>query len=324
MLERCFRRTLVVLALAAAGCGFDTSSELASDPGQDDTPDPPEEEPISACSDKAGSAGIHEWTFSIDGAERSARIYVPEGYDAEVETPVVLNFHGYGSYDEQQLWLSGLDERADDGGFITVHPQGTGAVKGWNAGSCCGSAADNEVDDVALVEAILDRLEDEHCVDTKRIYSTGMSNGGFMSYRLACELSHRIAAIAPVAGVSGMSECEPERAVSILHFHGTRDLVVPIGGSPTLDMPSVRDTLAEWARRNECAESTEEISQNGDATCYAFRECANESEVISCVIDGGGHTWPGGELIPAFGKTSQDISATDEMVEFFARHTLEL
>src|SRR5262249_57738455 len=111
-----------------------------------------------------------------------------------------------------------------------------------NAGAGCGEGGMNMVDDVGFVGAILDKLQADVCVDTGRIYATGMSNGGFLSHRLACELSNRIAAVAPVAGVLGVPTCTPARPISVMHFHGTSDQLVPYNGNPQMGFLSVPDT----------------------------------------------------------------------------------
>ena len=113
-------------------------------------------------------------------------------------------------------------------GFIAVHPKGGGNT--WNAGLCCGEAMTAKVDDVGFVAAMLDELEARFCVDTDRVFACRLSNGGFISHRLACELSERIAAIAPVAGTNVTSPCAPSQPVSVIHFHGTADTLVPYNG----------------------------------------------------------------------------------------------
>ena len=129
-------------------------------------------------------------------------------------------------------WFSGLNQKADQEGFLAVYPNGTGRFSSltWNGGNCCGSAMQQRVDDVAFIDAVLDDLANVVNVDTKRVYATGISNGAIMAYRLASELSERIAAIAPVAGPMGTATCSPRRAVSVLHFHGTDDQFAPFNG----------------------------------------------------------------------------------------------
>jgi polyhydroxybutyrate depolymerase len=149
-----------------------------------------------------------------------------------------------------------------------------------------------------------------------------MSNGGFLSHRLGCELSTRIAAIAPVAGVMGIPTCTPARPVPVMHFHGTLDPLVPYSGGSPLGFPSVPVTNDGWAARNACTGSAQQTYQKGDATCMTHDQCAGGVSVTLCTIDGGGHTWPGGLPVPVLGKTSTDISATDAMWDFFQKYKL--
>jgi polyhydroxybutyrate depolymerase len=147
--------------------------------------------------------GDHTRTLQVDGRERSYLVHVPAKYGGKQPTPVVLAFHGGGSNAEQMVRFCGLNEKADKEGFLAVYPSGTGRFERmltWNAGNCCGYAMQNKVDDVAFTRALLDDLAEVANVDPKRVYATGMSNGAIMCYRLASQLSDRIAAIAPVAG----------------------------------------------------------------------------------------------------------------------------
>jgi polyhydroxybutyrate depolymerase len=143
-----------------------------------------------------------------------------------------------------------------------------------------------------------------------------------MSYRLACELSDRIAAIAPVAGVLGVSDCDPPRAVPVLHFHGTLDGLVPLDGGGVGNFPSVDETVNHWSDHDGCAGDPEVSFEEGDARCDRWQGCDDGSAVEVCIIDGGGHTWPGGQVPAAAGKTSRDISASDRMWEFFRDHPM--
>ena len=264
------------------------------------------------------------WTFPVEGdaGVRSARVHIPKSYTPEASMPVVLNFHGYSSNAGEEEALTGLIVKADQAGFITVHPEGTGSPSGWSAGACCGSAASTQVDDIGFVTAILDRLQDKLCVDAHRVYATGMSNGGFFSHRLACEMSSRIAAVAPVAGVLGISSCNPSRPMPVIHFHGTLDAIIPYNGNSQMGYPSAPDTVAGWAKRDACTGMPVETFRHVDAHCSTYQKCAAGSEVTLCTVDGGGHTWPGGLPVPSLGYTTPNLSATDMMWIFFKKHPL--
>jgi polyhydroxybutyrate depolymerase len=149
-----------------------------------------------------------------------------------------------------------------------------------------------------------------------------MSNGGFLSHRLACELSDRIAAIAPVAGVLGIPTCAPRRPVPVFHFHGTLDALVPYNGGGALNFNSVADTMRGWAQRDGCGPTPAEFLRRGIVRCDRWSGCRLGSEVQLCTVDGGGHTWPGAFPIPLFGVTAREVSASELMLDFFERHPM--
>jgi len=260
-----------------------------------------------------------EHVLSHDDLDRELLVYVPSSYDHETPMPMVFAFHGYSNSTMQQEEWSMLSTKAEEAGFILVYPRGVGSPSAWNAGDCCG---DGVADDVGFVSAMIDFLEAELCVDLQRVYATGYSNGGFLSHRLACELSDRIAAVASVAGVMGIDDCSPGRPMPVLHMHGTSDFVVPYDGSMFSGFESVAETFAGWAERNGCTGEAELSYENGDVTCELHGECDAGVEVELCTIEGGGHTWPGGADIPFAGVTTQDLSANDRLWEFFVAHPL--
>ncbi len=261
-------------------------------------------------------ANDRRWTLTHDGRERTFVVHVPPGYSPSAATPVVLNFHGRMSSASQQIVLSEMNAAADRHGFVAVHPEGVGAT--WNGGLCCGTAMSQDVDDVGFTRAMIDRLASELCVDERRVFATGLSNGGYMSHRLACELADRIAAIGPVAGPNATTSCAPSRPVPVMHFHGTGDRIVPYDGFA--GQLSVRATMEDWARRNGCSAGPTTYFTNGDARCEEWTGCQADATVRLCTIDGGGHQWPGGNSIPFLGPNTNDISATEAMWEFFVAH----
>ncbi len=188
-------------------------------------------------------------TLLHDGLQRNYRLHLPTGYSADQEYPLVFNLHGFTSDALQQEFYSGMNAVADTAGFIVCYPNGVNNA--WNVGWSFGSTAD----DVGFIENLIQELAENYGIDTTRVYSCGMSNGGFMSYRLACELNDRIAAIASVTGgmFSGyLPQCEPGRPVPILEIHGTADDVVPYDGTPNVNAP-VETTVNFWADNNGCA-----------------------------------------------------------------------
>jgi polyhydroxybutyrate depolymerase len=202
----------------------------------------------------------------------------------------------------------------------------------FNAGNCCGHAAARSIDDVAFTRLVLDDLAGVASVDRRRVFATGMSNGATMSYRLAAEMSDRIAAIALVGGPMGTEECRPQRAVSVMHFHGDADEYAPFKGgrgrSPSgTDFFSVQHSIDAWVAANgyRPAPVTTRLPDRADDGT-TVKEIRHESgrdgaEVVLVVIEGGGHTWPGREpRLRALGTSTRDISANDTMREFFQRH----
>ena len=294
---------------------------------------------VEAASFTLGT-GNYDRSLKSGGLDRQYAVHVPRSYNPGQPTPVILNFHGGGGNSESQKKISMMDQASERYGFIVVYPQGTGAKlrlinpKGftWNAGSCCGYAMKQQIDDVGYTRALLDDLERQFNVDKKRVFATGISNGAMMCFRLACQLSDRIAAIAPVAGTMGVSGCNPSRPVSVIYFHGTDDKFVPVGGGkgprslPGESFESVDQTIAFW-RRQDKVPDTPKVVKRGQATGSYYGPGADGSEVAVWLIQGGGHTWPGGQFgflgKRILGAMTQDISANDLMWEFFQRHPLK-
>lgn len=311
-------RSLAIVVLLLSACGqpgsdepTDAGVDAGVDAGTVDAGTP-------VCPDAAAQPLGGRWTVDMNGVERNFDVHLPTGYLPTARSALVLNLHGLGSNGFEQQLLTGFVAKADAEGFVVVHPDGVG--ESWNAGGCCGTAVQTGVDDVAFVGAMLDELQRELCIDERRIYVTGMSNGGFMSNRLGCDLDDRIAAIAPVAGMLISAPCSPAGPVPVMHFHGTADAVVLYDGVAQFGLPSALESVTGWALRNGCFDTLTTILQVGDSTCETFDGCSDASTVTLCTVDGGGHTWPGGLEVPRLGFTTQAISATDLMWEFFAEH----
>jgi polyhydroxybutyrate depolymerase len=253
---------------------------------------------LASCTGRAPQPTNTTWTVDVGGRERTFVVHVPPSYDPSKPTPLVLNFHGYLMSPKWEEWLTSMSTKSDAAGFLLVYPKGTGTPLSFNAGGCCGDAKSDDVDDVGFTRTMLDRLEADLCVDPKRVYATGMSNGGFMSHRLACEMSDRIAAIAPVAGLSTAPTCAITRAVSVLDFHGLEDPIVPYEGGTRFHWPSVNQSIDGWVARDGCVGPGVVTSIDGDVHCVRHAHCRDGAEVTLCMVLDGGHTWPGGRDIP--------------------------
>lgn len=258
-----------------------------------------------------GVAG-QDYSFVYDGVERTYRVHVPQNYDPQVAHPLILNLHGLGSNGFQQQIYTGFDRVADTAGIVMAYPNGINNV--WNVTSSTGT------DDVGFLSALIDTLVSQYAIDTSKVYSTGMSMGGFMSHRLACELSDRIAAIASVTGLLAYFPCQPSRPVPVLQMHGTEDNVVLYAG--------VENTIQHWVGANSCF-AVPEITELPDTdttdqctvTLSHYTDCDSDSEVMLYTVNGGEHTWPGATLL--IGVTNYDIDGSSEIWRFFSRHSLD-
>jgi polyhydroxybutyrate depolymerase len=271
-----------------------------------------------------------ELTVMHDGLERTFRVHLPTGYDGSAPAPLVLMFHGGGGSGRQLEERSAdMNPIADREGFVAVYPDGTGIVRTWNGGGCCGPAVTNDVDDVGFVSAMLDRIDAELCVDRSRFYASGMSNGGILSHRLACEIPERFAAIAPVAGAEMAPSCAPSASVPLMHIHGSLDGHVPPPGGDGcgpagVPFPPLADTMETRRTVNGCDASTEEAFVEGDGTCIRYTGC--DADVVRCLIEGGGHNWPGGQPpagladCPEDGGQSTTFVASEVIWRFFSEH----
>jgi len=260
------------------------------------------------------------------GLQRDYILYVPASYSPGTPAPLVFNFHGYTSNASQQMWYGSFTSIADNEGFIIVHPEGTLDNSGnthFNVGW-----GGSTVDDVGFTEALMDDLIATYNIDNNRIYSTGMSNGGFMSYQLACELSDRIAAIASVTGSMNLgwfNSCNPTHPMPVMEIHGTNDPTVSYNASNFTE--SIPDMMDFWANFNNCDNMpivTNVPNTNTIDGCTAEHQLwdngANGVVVEHYKIIDGEHTWPGAPI--ALGTTNYDIDASEKIWEFFAKYDI--
>jgi polyhydroxybutyrate depolymerase len=276
--------------------------------------------------------GKHVRSLTMGEQKRTYLVHVPPSYDPKKPMPVVLVLHGAGMNGQAMEWLCGLSKKADDAGFIAVYPTGTGVLPTWNAGAFPGGLNPQRADDVGFIGKVLDDLKTVASIDEKRVYATGMSNGAMMAYRLAAEMPERIAAVCAVAGVMCLEKPDLKKPVPILHFHGTKDGLVPFLATATgnpFKFVGVEESLKAWIAVNGCAEKCEEtvVSPKDDKLKVIrkdYRTGKEKAPVILYVIEGGGHTWPGMNRHAAFlGATTFSISANDLMWDFFKESKLK-
>jgi polyhydroxybutyrate depolymerase len=274
----------------------------------------------------------HHWlTLQIGGRERTCLLHLPPIYDGKRSLPLVIVLHGGGGNAESAERMTGFTRKADKEGFIVAYPNGTGRLKNrlltWNSGNCCGYALDNNVDDGGFIRALMERLEKEVKADGNRIFVTGISNGGMMAYRVACELSDKVAAIAPVAGAQNV-DGKPTHPVSVIIFHGTNDEhVLYEGGKPKKRADphdrtdkSVAFAVDFWVKHNGCDAKPRRV-EKGNVVTETYSGGKDGTEVTLVTIKGGNHSWPGGERLARFlDDPTREIAATDVMWEFFAKH----
>jgi len=274
--------------------------------------------PVLATPGPTQSGTLSE-SLDFGGRMRTDWIHVPVGYDAKKPLPLVFVLHGAIQSPDSAEKMSGMSAKADQEHFMVVYPRGTGQLPTWNAGNCCGDAVRNDVDDIGFFRALLEKLERDYVIDRKRSYFTGISNGAMMSYRVACEMSEQVAAIAPVEGALNI-DCRPSKAVSVLIFHGTADRLVPFnGGTAPLQIGdkrkhnSVADAVKFCVKRDACfAEPTQE--ETSEAHIEKYSECEDGTGVSLYAIQGGRHMWPGLAI------SGNRVPATDLISSFFAAH----
>ena len=260
------------------------------------------------------------------GITRDYILYVPNSYVTGNQVPLVFNFHGYTSNATEQMWYGDFRTIADTAGFIIVHPEGTldnsGATH-WNVGW-----GGSTVNDINFTSTLIDSIALEYSINLDRVYSTGMSNGGFMSYQLACELSDRIAAIASVTGSMNLgwfNSCNPNHQMPVMEIHGTLDQTIPYNAGSFTE--SATDIMDFWRGINNCNNTpivTNIPDINTTDGCTAEHQIwengDNGATVELYKIIGGEHSWPGAPF--PNGVTNQDINAAEKIWEFFNKYDI--
>ena len=240
--------------------------------------------------------------MTAGGIERTYRVYKPAGLPASA--PLVVMLHGAFGSGEQAERAYGWDQLADSAKFIVAYPDGLTGY--WNVHGCCGEPAREDIDDVGFITAMVDQISAAMGVDRSHIYATGISNGGMMSYTLACNTAV-FAAIGPDSATQ-LDACGSPHPTSVMHIHGTADRLIRYDGGSgegavEVDGPSVPDVNAFWRNVDRCAAPT--VSVEGIRTT-STAVCADNRSVVLITVDGGGHEWP--------------LFATQALWQFFAAH----
>jgi len=264
-------------------------------------------------------AGDSNQTVKVGTLNRTYVLHTPTGYTGTKALPLVIDFHPLGGTGSQWEGSSGWKSKADSVGFIVAYPNSYNSNNSWNVGMCCQDAQQNKIDDVAFTKAMIEQIEGLACVDSKRVYATGCSNGGGMTYKAACDLADMIAAAAPVdfrcvyGGTTSSPSCQgcnPKRPVSITHFDNTGDTsLVPYNGGATsfpadcppgqsctgMAFPSAQDNFKSWQQIAGCTGSTSALS--GHSACQTNSSCQGNAQVSMCVQQGGSHCGNYGSLM---------------------------
>jgi polyhydroxybutyrate depolymerase len=292
------------------------------------------------------SPGDYEIALTHQNLRRNYFVHVPPQATARRPLPVMLTFHGGGSNAEVMRSYTRMDAAADRDGYIAVYPNGSSGFQGrfltWNAGNCCGPAVALQIDDVGFALAVLDDLATRIPIDTSRVYATGLSNGAMMAYRVAAEASHRIAAVAGVAGAMSLGRFAPSRPVPLLHIHSTQDHIARFDGGfgpprtvadTRMFHTAVEEMLRRWLDHNGCplkpaaVEAIEGEKGSPDEAHSAirriYRPCREKVEVVLLQLSGAGHVWPGGvrDYMPQLlGTGTAVVDANTEIWRFVSRY----
>jgi len=282
-------------------------------------------------------SGDMEMTLEIDEIERKYFVHIPEGYNSEELFPLVFVLHGGGGNAERIGKFTGFTQLSDKEKFIVVYP--LGYDKHWNDGrtDVKSKAHQENINDILFFDEMISALTLLFKIDIKRIYVTGISNGAMMSFRIACELSDKITAIAAVAGSIPediIGNCSPAAQVSVLVINGVEDELVPFDGGQVKVFNKTRgkviptlETIEKWVLHNKCPVKPTAMfeidTDKNDGTKILVQEYENKDTGVAVVlyrVEGGGHTWPGAkQYLPEYfiGKTNHDINATQVIWDFF-------
>ncbi len=316
--------------------------------------------PVPAAADSPALApmdGAYTFTLTVDTLHRGYRLHVPPQAASGQPLPLVLNLHGATQNGLLEEVQSGMDTSADQNGYLVAYPDGTRistvltpdpvakqAQYGWNAGRCCGLPVTRHIDDVGFLEKVIADIAHRTPTDLRRVYMTGISNGGMMAYAMASEASDRVAAVSSVSGQVELPAIHPSRPVPTLEFHSVNDPIAKWAGVPNRDPAlrlSVLEGITQWVRADGCRPRpvtgptvvgvTGTISAGETATPVTYQHCRSGTEVALWRFTGSGHVWPGSTLntgppstwiLQGVGRGIVLVDANEAMWQFFQRYSL--
>lgn len=286
------------------------------------------------CGTQDLAPGVHRLSMEHGGWDRNFTIAVPDSATSRsLAYPLLIAMHGFGGSGAGMRQAIGLHS-GFEGEHVVLYPDGaasTNSLRGWNSGhpDCCGTALDNNVDDVAFLRALVDSVAQVTCIDLNRVYATGFSNGGDMAQRLACDASDVVAAVTSVAGRFDYhaSACPGDRPVPAALYRGHLDRTVPYKAnllSPLAlkTIPAI-EGFEQIARNHKCRGTSAKTLSTEDTDCIRFDDCDDGFEITLCTGAGAGHCWPGlGSCSRTRQGDAEEFSASNHMRDFFSRHAL--
>jgi len=266
-------------------------------------------------------------TLTHDGLTREYYVSYPDS--ATDPCPLIINMHGYSSDALDQQSYSEMDDVALNQNIAVVYPMGIDSA--WNVGTYWDFS---DADDIGFISVLIDSVSEDYDIDLDRVYACGMSNGGYMAYELACELSDKIAAFGSVTGnfmLNANQTCDDSREIPFIHIHGTYDLIVPYSNSWDGSM-YVGESIEYWRNVNNLdsvlVESIPDIDPTDNTTVekYTYYNTSSTTQFVHFKVIGGGHQWFGSTVadwvIPWLGYNNHDINANEELIDFFLNYRL--
>ena len=311
---RLIHTVILVFIISSCGGGGSSTENSSNDTTTDDT----SSQPCAPYQSNIGSGSTFTCLIEHDNIVRQFYIYKGSSYISN--SPVLFSLHGYTSRGLWNMNYTGFQSIADQNGFLVIYPQGTllpsTGQTHWNVG---GWTTDSTTDDVGFINEVIEFLDDEYSIDKSRIYSTGMSNGGYMSFKLACDLSSKIAAVVSVTGSmtpETLSGCSPAHPTSIAQIHGLQDSVVSYYGN--LWSRPIEEVIDYWVSFNNCSEIPEtlEISgANGGGIHDIYSNCDNQTSVELFLMTNMGHDWPN--------LDNHDLQASTTVWDFLSKYDID-